>query len=169
MNKKYHSRTKIGIIADTHIPVSASAIPSKVIQYFLGVDLILHAGDLVDLAVLEQLKKIASTEAVYGNMDRPEVRQALPKKKIIQVGRFKIGLIHGSGSPSGLITRVKKEFDREILHIIIFGHSHSPCEQILNDVLFFNPGSPTDHVFVSLNTFGLLKITDKITPKIIKI
>ena len=86
---------KIGIISDTHIPVSASALPGKVIEYFSGTDLILHAGDFIDLAVLEELKRISSVEAVRGNMDSPEVKQILPRKKIIQVGSFKIGLIHG--------------------------------------------------------------------------
>ncbi|GAH81612.1 unnamed protein product, partial [marine sediment metagenome] len=82
---------KIGIISDTHIPVSASALPGKVIEYFSGTDLILHAGDFIDLAVLEELKRISSVEAVRGNMDPPEVKQILPRKKIIPVGSFKIG------------------------------------------------------------------------------
>ncbi len=157
---------KIGIISDTHIPVSASALPGKVIEYFSGTDLILHAGDFIDLAVLEELKRISSVEAVRGNMDPPEVKQILPRKKIIQVGSFKIGLIHGSGSPSGLMERIAKEFGTERLDAIVFGHSHSPYKQIVDNVLFFNPGSPTD---ATVNTFGLIEIADRITARIIEL
>ena len=157
---------KIGIISDTHIPVSASAIPGKVIEYFSGTDLILHAGDFIDLAVLEELKRISSVEAVHGNMDSPEVKQILPRKKTIQVGSFKIGLIHGSGSPSGLMERIVKEFGEERLDAIVFGHSHSPHKQIVDNVLFFKPGSPTD---AAVNTFGLIEIANRITARIIEL
>ncbi len=159
---------KIGIISDTHIPISASAIPAKVVEYFSGIDLILHAGDFIDLAVLKELKKIGSVEAVRGNMDPAEVRQILPRKKIIGVGSFKIGLIHGSGSPSGLMERIAKEFSGERLDAIVFGHSHSPHKQIVDNVLFFNPGSPTDGLD-SVNTFGLIEIADRITARIIEL
>ena len=159
---------KIGIISDTHIPVSASAIPGKVIEYFSGTDLILHTGDFVDLAVLEELKRISCVEAVHGNMDPPEVKQILPRKKTIQVGSFKIGLIHGSGSPLGLMERIAEEFSGERLDAIVFGHSHSPYQQIVDSVLFFNPGSPTDGLD-SVNTFGLIEIADRITARIIEL
>ena len=160
---------KIGVISDTHIPVRASAIPEKVLQSFAGTDLILHAGDLVDLAVIEELKRIAPVEAVCGNLDPPEVREILTKRRIIKVGNFKIGLIHGSGSPFGLIERVKREFGEEKLDIIIFGHSHSPCKKIIDNTIFFNPGSPTDRFFTSVNTLGILDISDRITTEIIRL
>ena len=93
---------KIGVVSDTHISRSEE-LPKELLTAFAGVDLILHAGDLVSLAVLEGLKKIAPEVcAVWGNMDPPDVKQALPEKRIIQAKQFRIGLIHGSGAPFNL-------------------------------------------------------------------
>lgn len=159
---------KIGVISDTHIPQRANTIPSEVLEGFRGVDLILHAGDLVDIAVLKELKKIASVKAVVGNMDSAVVSKDLPKKEIIKVNNFKIGLIHGYGSPIGLKERIRREFDDKI-DMIIFGHSHKP-EMVTEDgILFFNPGSPTDKFFSPYRSYGIVEINDKIEAKIIKI
>ena len=84
---------KIGVISDTHIPERASAIPPQVLEGFKGVDLILHAGDLVDLSVLEELKKIAKVRAVVGNMDSEVVSKGLPKKEVIQANNFSVFLL----------------------------------------------------------------------------
>jgi len=66
-------KIKIGVISDTHIPLSANKIPDEIFKHFEGVDLILHAGDLIKLSVLDELRKIAPVEAVYGNMDSLKV------------------------------------------------------------------------------------------------
>ena len=75
---------KIGVISDTHIPRAAQKIPDEIYNAFRDADLILHAGDLLNISVLEELNKIAKTEAVYGNMDEPEVQRSLPMKRIIE-------------------------------------------------------------------------------------
>ncbi|MBM3251292.1 MAG: metallophosphoesterase family protein [Candidatus Omnitrophica bacterium] len=157
---------KIGVISDTHIPNRAQEIPEAIIQAFKSVDLILHAGDLVDLRVLESLKKIAPVRAVVGNMDHPDVVKILPKKDVIKIDNFRIGLIHGYGSPVGLEQRIKKEFE-EKMDVIVFGHSHQPVNEVKDGILFFNPGSPTDKIFSSLNSFGIIEVDDKIRAKII--
>ena len=64
----------IGVISDTHIPYRSRNIPSKVFEEFKNVDLILHAGDIEDLSVLDELEKIAPVKAVNGNCDHhPEL------------------------------------------------------------------------------------------------
>ena len=106
-------------------------------------------------------------EAVYGNMDSSEAQTALPEKKIIRAGKFKIGLTHGSGAPNTLVERIGKEF--KDVDIIVFGHSHKPLNEKINGVLFFNPGSATDTVFAKKRTIGLLELNADIRGEIIAI
>ncbi|MFH1202287.1 MAG: metallophosphoesterase family protein [Candidatus Omnitrophota bacterium] len=159
---------KIGVISDTHIPDRAKELPREVLNALCGVELILHAGDLVQISVLEELKKIAKVKAVCGNMDLPEVRDVLARKEIIEVGGFKIGLIHGWGPADKLPETIKNEFSSK-MDIIVFGHSHNPLNQVIKGTLFFNPGSPTDKAFSVYNSFGIININDKIIGEIIKI
>ena len=159
---------KIGVISDTHIPINCENIPDKIREHFSGVDMIIHAGDLTELCVLDQLAKITpKVEAVCGNMDSPQTQDKLPQKKILNVGKFKIGLTHGWGSGKDLIEQIAFEFKN--VDVIIFGHSHKPVNEKRNGVLFFNPGSATDMVFAKEKTIGILEITDKITGRIIPI
>ena len=151
---------KIGVISDTHIPKAALDLPSAVYKEFVNVDLILHAGDFVEISVLNKLKKLAPIKAVCGNMDTEEIRNILPKKDVIKVKGFKIGIVHGSGPPNGLIKSVKNEFANGI-NVIIFGHSHTPCNERIGKTLFFNPGSPTDSVFAPYKSYGIIEITGK--------
>ena len=69
----------IGLISDTHVPKRARCIPKKVFEIFETVDYIIHAGDLVELAVVDELEQLAPVLAVHGNMDGLEVSGALPK------------------------------------------------------------------------------------------
>jgi putative phosphoesterase len=94
---------KVGLISDTHIPIVAKAIPEKVIQIFKKnkVSLILHAGDLVSLTVIDELNKIAPVLAVHGNMDSLGAANQLPEINETEKFGHKIGVIHGSGGPQG--------------------------------------------------------------------
>lgn len=160
---------KIGVISDTHI-YAFEDLPGKLRRALADVDLILHAGDLISLAILEGLKKLApEVHAVCGNMDPPDVKQILPEKKLILVKQIRIGLTHGRGAPFNLMQTVGEKFKNEKLHCIVYGHSHSPRNEVYRGVLYFNPGSPTDKSFAPYNSYGLLEIDEKITGKIIKI
>ncbi len=160
---------KIGVLSDTHIPRMAKDIPNAVYEGLKDVDLILHAGDLVEETFLEKLKRLKKTIAVYGNMDSQEVTSTLKSKEIIEVGKFRLGLIHGWGPPEGIEERMLAEFKSEELDCLIFGHSHHPLNEIKNKVLFFNPGSPTDKIFAPYNSYGILEVTDKIAGKIVRL
>ncbi|MDP2941909.1 MAG: metallophosphoesterase family protein [Candidatus Omnitrophota bacterium] len=160
---------KIGVISDTHIPRMARDIPKAVYDGFKEVDLILHAGDLVEIKFLEKLRKFKKTVAVSGNMDSKEITAVLKPKEIIEAGNFRIGLIHGWGPPEGLAERILAEFKGEKVDCIVFGHSHHPINETIKGILFFNPGSASDKIFTPYNSYGILEITDKITGKIIKL
>jgi len=158
---------KIGVISDTHIPKAALDLPEEIYAVFKNVDLILHAGDLVELQVVDNLKTMAPVRAVHGNMDFGQVRNVLPKKDIIEIGEFRIGLIHGYGTPKNIIGCLKEEFDKNI-NAIVFGHTHIPCNEKIDKTLFFNPGSPTDRVFAAYNSYGIIDVNTDISGRIIK-
>jgi putative phosphoesterase len=161
---------KIGVIADTHIPDRAKDIPAQILEAFRDADMIIHAGDLVDLSVLDRLKAICKDiKVVWGNMDSYEVRKKLPEKEIIKIGNFKIGVMHGYGPPSQLIELLGGIFKEENVNVIIFGHSHSAINEKRAGILYFNPGSATDKIFAPYNSYGIIEINDTIKAKIIKI
>ncbi len=162
---------RIGVISDTHIPDRAQKIPKIVLDDFKGADLILHAGDLVCLEILDVLKGISKeVRAVWGNMDPPQVREKLPEKQIIPAENLRIGLIHGNGAPFKLIEQVSNAFKNEKPDIIVFGHAHYPVNEKKHNILFFNPGSSTDKIFSTINSYGILEIDkNKIEAKIIRI
>lgn len=160
---------KIGVIADTHIPVSAEKLPDKVYEVFKDCDMIIHAGDLVEMFVISDLEKMAEIKAVYGNMDSAEVREKLPEKLLIEAAGKKIGVFHGRG-PGFKAKQLAKEAFKENVDIIIFAHSHTPFNEEENGILYFNPGSPTDAVFAPYKSFGMIEISgDDIRAQIIKL
>ena len=69
----------IGLISDTHVPKRAICIPQKVFEVFKNADFIIHAGDLVEMSVIDDLEQIAPVLAVHGNMDSLDVKNALPE------------------------------------------------------------------------------------------
>lgn len=161
---------KIGVISDTHIPDRALELPKEIAEAFKTADMIIHAGDLVDLTVLDKLKSICkNVKAVYGNMDNPAVKRKLPEKEIIDAGKYKIGITHGYGPADRLTALMKQIFKNDGVDIIVFGHSHAPLNEKIDNTLYFNPGSPTDKIFSQYNSYGLLEINDKIEAKIVRL
>jgi putative phosphoesterase len=162
--------TKIGVISDTHIPSCAEQIPPLVLEEFKKVDLVIHAGDLVDLSVLETLEAVChEVKVVCGNMDSTVIKKRFPEKEILALGGFKIGIMHGWGAPVNLKKLLWDSFKRDGVDIIIFGHSHNSLNQTEEGILFFNPGSPTDKMFAKENTFGIITLDKKIEGEIIKL
>ncbi len=158
---------RIGVISDTHVPVYAPRVPEKLLRGLEGVDLILHAGDIVELGVLDELRQIADTQAVCGNMDPADVRAHLPGRRVVAVAGRRIGLVHGSGPPFGLTGRVAEVFCREGVDMIVFGHSHRPWAGQAEGVAMFNPGSPTDTRFTDVRSYGILTVDETLESEII--
>lgn len=152
---------KIAVISDTHIPRKSKVFPLKLLEGLKGVDLILHAGDINRDYVLYELEEIAPVQAVAGNTDDDDMVEWLGRKRTVQVGNFRIGLIHGDGSSGTTLERVRKAFEGDAVDCVVYGHSHIPAREVLDDVLYFNPGSPTDKRRQRFFSYGLLDITDK--------
>ncbi|MEM2103828.1 MAG: metallophosphoesterase [Candidatus Bathyarchaeia archaeon] len=162
--------TKIlGLISDTHIPVRAHEIPRKVFQLFEKADYIIHAGDLVDLTVIDNLEQLAPVLAVYGNMDGPEIRGKLPKMNAVKIFGWKIGVMHDPGTLFGM-GKMREIAKQNGFNVFVYGHTHHPNIKWEGETLFINPGSPTNPLppFMAKPTVALLTVTkDKIYPEIV--
>ncbi len=160
----------VGLIADTHVPVRARAIPKKVFAIFENADFIVHAGDLVELAVIDELEQLAPVLAVHGNMDGPEVSGALPKLNSLKVSDWKIGVMHDPSTMLGM-GRMREIAKHNGFNVFVYGHTHNPSIKWEGKTLYVNPGSATNPVsFMSRSSVALLKVTrDAITPEIVNV
>ncbi|MGI6081354.1 MAG: metallophosphoesterase family protein [Limnochordia bacterium] len=148
---------RIGVLSDTHIPGRARKIPDEVIAGMAGVSLIIHAGDIVHQDVLSTLAAIAPVHAVYGNMDPPSLRRALPRRRVVEAEGYRIGIIHGDGRYGSTLARALNAFDD--VHCIVFGHSHRPVCTRHGDLLLLNPGSPTDRRLSPKHSYAILTVS----------
>lgn len=150
---------RIGVLSDTHIPARARCLPPELFRRLQGVDLILHAGDLVDESVLRDLETVAPVEAVAGNMDPPHLHERLGRRKLLQCGALQIGLIHGDGWHRTTLQRVEEAFAGLSPAAIVFGHSHQPLCRCSGAALLFNPGSCVDPRQARRPSYGLLHLS----------
>ena len=147
----------IAVLSDTHLR-EGRALPAKVWESMEGVDLILHAGDVLNPGILMDLKAIAPIEAVRGNCDGWELA-SLPERKIITCEGIRIGLTHGAfGVGRTTPERALRAFEPNSVDLIVFGHSHVPYKERHGEVVLFNPGSPTDKRRESKFSMGLINV-----------
>jgi len=153
---------RIGVISDTHIPDKCEHIPEAVLNAFKHVDIVIHAGDIVSLEAIEELRSVCPRiVAVAGNMDCSDVVKKYPVKQVFDISGVKIGLMHGSGAPVNLVELLKSTFKIDNCDIIIFGHSHKPMNEKIGKILFFNPGSATDFLSGDVS-YGIIEINDRL-------
>lgn len=157
---------KIGVISDTHIRSSAKLLPNIVYEVFEGVDMILHAGDILIDEVIIELMTIAPVYAVAGNNDGYDMLYKYGTKRIIEVNGKRIGLTHGS-SKGRTYMNAYSEFEKNSVDCVVYGHSHKPHNEVIGGVLFFNPGSPTSRRFEPRYSLGLLYVDKDIKGEII--
>ena len=141
------------VLADTHISRRARALPEELVPYLGKADLILHAGDLIEASVLDELSLYAPVRAVKGNVDPPDVN--LPETLEFDFGGARIAMIHDSGRKEGRRKRLKRRFPDA--RVVVFGNSHVPFLEDENGLLLLNPGSPTDKRRQPHHTFALLR------------
>jgi len=151
------AKIKIGVISDTHIPQLADNLPQELVDELAKFDFIIHAGDFEDINTLKSLQRINRVIAVSGNMDSKEIKDKLKQKEIINVDHHKIGVIHGWGDPHKIAKTVLQEFKNDGVQCVVFGHSHQAFNEIIDGVLMFNPGSPTDTIYAHFKSYGVLE------------
>ncbi len=148
----------IGVISDTHIP-HFKKLPDAIWEHFSNVELIIHAGDLSVLSVIDELETLAPVVAVQGNIEEDEVRVKLPIKREIVVGQRRIGIVHILGDAHNRVKVARQEFPRA--RVVVFGHSHIPWNEGKDGLLLFNPGSAADRRRQPRCSIGLLHIDDE--------
>jgi putative phosphoesterase len=144
------------VIADTHVPRRAKALPEDLFPHLERADLILHAGDLLDPALLDDLSTYGPVRAVRGNLDPPATK--LPETLQFEFGGARIAMIHDSGRRQGRRNRMRRRFPG--VRVVVFGHSHIPWLEDEEGLLLLNPGSPTDRRRQPEHTFALLWVED---------
>jgi putative phosphoesterase len=135
---------RIVVVADTHVPKRARDLPAELWSAIDAADVVLHAGDWVDVALLDALEaRAARLIGVVGNNDGPALRARLPEVARAEIGGLRIAVVHDSGSSLGREARCARAFpDADVL---FFGHSHIPWDTTTETGLrLLNPGSPTD-------------------------
>ena len=142
------------VLADTHIPRRAKALPGQLVPRLERADLILHAGDLLVEDVLYELEAYAPVQAVKGNVDGWGVQ--LPETRELEVGGVPVAMIHDSGPKKGRRRRMRRRFPDA--RVVVFGHSHIPWLDDEDGLMLLNPGSPTDRRRQPDHTFALLRV-----------
>ncbi|MDR3418288.1 MAG: metallophosphoesterase family protein [Nevskia sp.] len=120
---------RVGLISDTH-----GLLRPEAMQALRGSDYIVHAGDIGDPAILDQLARIAPVTAVRGNNDKGSAYAGIAASEVLQAGRVLIYVIHD-----------RNEIDLDPaaagFQVVVSGHSHRPAQERRDGVLYVNPGS----------------------------
>ncbi len=148
---------RVGILSDTHLGGPLPLFNKQVQAVFRDCSIILHAGDLTDISVLDVFKD-KELHVVHGNMCSYQTQQQLPTDKLIQIGNYSIGLCHGAnGARHTIEERMWDLFPTA--DCIVYGHTHIPVCHTFAKTLFVNPGSFTGTGrYGSSGTYAILSI-----------
>jgi putative phosphoesterase len=151
---------KLLLISDTHLPWRGRALPEQVWREVEAADVVVHAGDWVDVAVLDELEaRSKRLIGVYGNNDGPALRARLPEIARADLAGVRLAVIHETGAKEGRELRCDAQFpDTDVL---VFGHSHIPWDTTTRAGLrLLNPGSPTDRRRQPFCTYQTARVED---------
>jgi len=141
--------SRVGVISDTHGLLRPEAVES-----LRGCGLIVHAGDVGDAAVLDQLRLIAPTVAVRGNVDTGVWAKALPLTRTVRIGDLRLFVVHE-------LSRLSIDPHASGFAAVIFGHSHRPSTEVKDGVLYLNPGAAGPRRFSLPITLATLSIVNQ--------
>jgi hypothetical protein len=119
----------IGVISDTH-----NLLREEALAALEGSDYIIHAGDVGERAIVDQLSALAPLSVVRGNVDREGWAQQVPTRQVLEVGEVSIYILHN-------LAELDLRPERAGFAAVVFGHSHQPEQELRQGVLYFNPGS----------------------------
>ncbi|MBY8883365.1 metallophosphoesterase [Streptomyces sp. PTM05] len=148
------------LMSDTHLPKRAKALPAPLLDEVARADVVVHAGDWVDVATLDLLlERSAQLVGVYGNNDGPPLRARLPEVARVELDGVRLGVVHETGPSAGREKRCAERFPD--LDVLVFGHSHIPWDSVAPGGLrLLNPGSPTDRRRQPHHTYMTARIAD---------
>lgn len=155
-------KVRLGIVSDTH-----GLLRPGLFELFSDVDAILHAGDIGDESILDDLATLAPVYAVVGNTDGFPLLETVPETRLLQFGSTTIFMTHIGGEPEEVLIR---HSGAKSAQAVIFGHSHRPLQDRHDGTLFFNPGSAGPRRFNLPVTAGLVEIDgEKLESRILDI
>ncbi len=142
--KRAEGSQRLLLIADTHVPRRARDMPAQVWDAVTDADVVFHAGDWIDVALLDALEDASSRlVGVYGNNDGPDLRRRLPEVARETIGGVRFAVVHETGATAGRERRCQALYPD--VDVLVFGHSHIPWDTTTESGLrLLNPGSPTD-------------------------
>ncbi len=143
---------KILVISDIHYPTRLKNIKilDNLIELMKDFDITVGCGDYVNLSVVELIRnQVKNCYLVKGNMD---FFDDLPQKLIVELQNYKVGIIHGDGSPFGIERRILKNFENKP-DLILFGHTHCKEDKIIENIRMINPGALCDGNFCKINIY----------------
>jgi uncharacterized protein len=146
---------RIAVISDTHLPRGARRLPERCVDELRAAELILHAGDIATVGVLEELEALGPpVAAVVGNVDEAAlVARGVPGQRVVDAGGARIAMVHDAGPAKGRLERLRRRFPAA--EAVVFGHSHIPLHEERDGFQIFNPGSPTDRRRQPRHTMGV--------------
>ena len=140
---------KLLVISDTHVPARARDLPAELWRAVDAADLVIHAGDWVDVDLL----------GVYGNNDGPALRARLPEVARLSVQGVRLAVVHETGPAARREERCAARYPG--VDVLVFGHSHIPWDSVAaNGMRLLNPGSPTDRRRQPAGTYLTAAIDD---------
>ena len=148
------------LLADTHVPRRAKDLPARVWDEVDRADVVLHAGDWVDVSLLDALEaRAARLLACWGNNDGPALRARLPEVARAELGGLRFAVVHETGSSAGRDARMAAAYGD--VDVLVFGHSHIPWDTTAPGGLrLLNPGSPTDRRRQPVCTYMTAEVAD---------
>jgi hypothetical protein len=150
---------RVAVISDTHFPSRGTELPAACVAALTAADLIVHAGDICDLATLTMLRELGRVVAVRGNMDDEQVSDQLGRVATIDVEGVTLTVVHDGGPEAGRLGRMRRRFPEA--DGVVFGHSHVPAHVVADDGIFIlNPGSPTDRRRQPRHSMAEIEIAD---------
>lgn len=148
------------LLADTHVPRRARDLPAEVWSAVAAADVVLHAGDWVDVALLDALEARARRVlGCWGNNDGAELRARLPEVARATLGGVRFAVVHETGQRTGREARCDAAYPD--VDVLVFGHSHIPWDTTTpRGLRLLNPGSPTDRRRQPAGTYVTARVAD---------
>ncbi|MEV7330360.1 metallophosphoesterase [Micromonospora sp. NPDC093244] len=151
---------RLVLTADTHVPKRARDLPETLWTAIEAADVVVHAGDWVDEALLDaMLARSRRLIGVYGNNDGPALRARLPEVARVDLDGLRVAVVHETGPRTGREQRCAARYPD--VDLLVFGHSHIPWDtEAPGGLRLLNPGSPTDRRSQPHATYLEAEITD---------
>ncbi|MFM9884431.1 MAG: metallophosphoesterase family protein [Burkholderiales bacterium] len=158
MNNKQRTTYRIGLISDTH-----GLLRPEALSYLHGSDFIVHAGDIGNAEIINQLAAIAPVTAVRGNNDRGTWAEKIPEDNVLDAANTLLYVLHD-------LAQLAIDPAAAGFRIVIAGHSHRPSQETRDGVLYLNPGSAGPRRFHLPISVGSVRITgDAVLPELIEL